>query len=62
MKDYVNEIIDKMEIGRRYTINELTKGLTEKEKSTFRAYIWKNKTNKFLLTEEINGIKYYFRF
>ena len=51
-----------MEIGRRYTINELTKGLTEKEKATFRAYIWKNKTDKFLLTEEINGIKYYFRF
>lgn len=62
MKYLVNEIIDSMEVGEKYKMSELTKGLTEKEKSMVRAYIIKNQTDKMLLTEVVDGIKYYFRF
>lgn len=62
MKYLVNEIIDNMEVGKKYTMSDLTKNLTEKEKSIFRAYIIKNRTDKILLTEVIDGVKYYFRF
>ena len=62
MKYLVNEIIDNMEVGKKYTMSDLTKNLTEKEKSIFRAYIIKNRTDKMLLTEVIDGVKYYFRF
>ena len=62
MKYLVNEIIDSMEVGKKYKMSELTKGLTEKEKSMVRAYIITNRTDKMLLTEIVDGIKYYFRF
>lgn len=62
MKYLVNEIISGMEVGKKYKMSELTKGLTEKEKSMVRAYITTNQTDKMLLTETVDGIKYYFRF
>lgn len=62
MKYLVDEIIDSMEVGKKYKMSELTKGLTEKEKSMVRAYIATNQTDKMLLTETVDGIKYYFRF
>ena len=62
MKYLVNEIIGSMEIGKKYKMSELTKGLTEKEKSMVRAYIITNQIDKMLLTETVDGIKYYFRF
>ena len=62
MKYLVNEIISGMEVGKRYKMSELTKGLTEKEKSMVRAYIITNRTDIMLLTETVDGIKYYFRF
>ena len=37
MKYLVNEIISGMEVGKKYKMSELTKGLTEKEKSMVRA-------------------------